>query len=244
MTMVRSITRQQRARCRACSVAGIAGVGCGRPGSGMLGSVSPAPHWFVAVGASGSRGFQDIDRLLGDLPPLPDATVLLVLHRRTDQVSVLAQVLSRTASMPVVVATDGQRFERGVCYVGEPGEHLALAARSIGKLVADEFRGQHRNRTVDLLFASLAEHAKRRAIGVILSGALDDGSSGLAAIHHSGGLTMVLTPAEQAEVGGMPSNAIRYDGPIDFQGSIVQIAGEIARVVSPTMDRPSVPGHG
>jgi two-component system chemotaxis response regulator CheB len=219
---------------------GASGGGYGPPGSGMPADASPAPHWFVAVGASGSRGFQDIDRLLGDLPPLPDATFLVVLHRRTDQVSVLAQVLSRNASMPVAVATDGQRFERGVCYVGEPGEHLALAARCTGKLVADEFRDQHRNRTVDLLFASLAEHAKCRAVGVILSGALDDGSSGLAAIHHSGGFTMVLTPADHAETGGMPSNAIRYDGPIDFQGSIGQIAGEIARVVAPTVGTPSV----
>ena len=66
---------------------------------------------------------------------------------------------------------------------------------------------------------------------MILSGALDDGSSGLAAIHHAGGLTMVLTPAEYAETGGMPRNAIDYDGPIDLMGSITQIAEEIIRLV-------------
>jgi hypothetical protein len=108
--------------------------------------------------------------------------------------------------------------------VGEPGDHLALAARSMGKLIADEFRNQHRNRTVDLLFASLAKHAKGNAVGVILSGALDDGSSGLAAIHHAGGLTMVLTPADHAATSGMPHSAIGYDGPIDFEGGVGQIA--------------------
>jgi len=115
--------------------------------------------------------------------------------------------------------------------VGEPGDHLALAARSMGQLIADQFKNQHRNRTVDLLFSSVARYAEGKAIGVILSGALDDGSSGLAAIHHAGGLTMVLTPSEYAEVGGMPRNAIDYDGPIDVTGSICQIADAIARIV-------------
>lgn len=191
-----------------------------------------SPQWFVAVGASGSQGFQDIDRLLGVLPLLPNATVLVVLHRRSNQVSILAQILGRHARMPVVVAVDGKRFERGVCYVGEPGDHLALVARSIGKLVADQFEGQHRNRTVDLLFSSVARHAEGWAIGVVLSGALDDGSSGLAAIHKAGGLTMVLSPTNSAETGGMPRNAIDYDGPIDVTGSITEIADAIVRIVS------------
>ncbi len=101
----------------------------------------------------------------------------------------------------------------------------------MGQLIADQFKNQHRNRTVDLLFSSVARYAEGKAIGVILSGALDDGSSGLAAIHHAGGLTMVLTPSEYAEVGGMPRNAIDYDGPIDVTGSICQIADAIARIV-------------
>lgn len=64
-------------------------------------------HWLVAIGASGRQGFLDIDLLLSKLPFLPDATFLVVLHRRSDQVSMLAQVIGRHASMPVVVAVDG-----------------------------------------------------------------------------------------------------------------------------------------
>jgi two-component system chemotaxis response regulator CheB len=190
------------------------------------------PHWFVAVGASGSLGFQNINELLGLLPPLSNATILVVLHRRSDQISILAQVLGRHAAIPVVVAADGKQFERGVCYLGEPSSHLALAARSMGKLVSDQIKGQHRNRTVDLLFSSVAQHAEGRAIGVVLSGALDDGSRGLAAIHQAGGLTMVLTPTSSAETGGMPHSAIAYDGPIDLTGSITEIADAIIQVIS------------
>src|SRR3954451_14788189 len=58
---------------------------------------------------------------------------------------------------------------------------------------------------------------------VVLSGALDDASRGLAAVHDAGGLTMVLTPGRSPER-GMPENAISYDGPIDLIGDPLQIA--------------------
>lgn len=85
--------------------------------------------------------------------------------------------------------------------------------------------------TVDLLFRSVAVHGGGRMIGVILSGALDDGARGLAAIHDAGGRTMVLTPLAFSPVDGMPENAISYDGPIDFIGSPLEIAAAIHRLV-------------
>jgi two-component system chemotaxis response regulator CheB len=100
--------------------------------------------------------------------------------------------------MPVMVANQGERFEPAHAYIGEPGDHLTLAARSFGELVSDP-EAQYRNRTVDLLFHSVAMHGGTRIIGVILSGSLDDGSRGAASIHHAGGLTMVLTPAPSDE---------------------------------------------
>jgi two-component system, chemotaxis family, protein-glutamate methylesterase/glutaminase len=68
-----------------------------------------------------------------------------------------------------------------------------------------------RNRTVDLLFESIAQIAGRKAIGIIVSGALSDGSKGLAAIHHAGGITMVLAPGDKPR--GMQQNAIDFDAP-------------------------------
>jgi len=61
-------------------------------------------------------------------------------------------------------------------------------------------------------------------IGVVLSGSLDDGSRGLAAIHEAGGLTMVLTPKAAWCDRGMPENAISYDGPISLTGTPRQLA--------------------
>ncbi|WP_328824790.1 chemotaxis protein CheB [Mesorhizobium neociceri] len=89
----------------------------------------------------------------------------------------------------------------------------------------DDPRRLHRNRTVDL-FRSVSEHDQSPTIGVVLSGSLDDGSRGLAAINASGGLSMVLTP-EAPPKRGMPENATRYDGPIDVIGSAIEIGKAI-----------------
>jgi two-component system chemotaxis response regulator CheB len=85
---------------------------------------------------------------------------------------------------------------------------------------------RHRNRTIDILFNSVAAHARARGIGVVLSGSLSDGSRGLAAIAHAGGVSMVLTKEGIAER-GMPENAVDFDGPIDVLGSAATIAREI-----------------
>lgn len=117
----------------------------------------------------------------------------------------------------------------GVVYVGEPSQHLTLAARSFGGITRDPDQ-RYRNRTVDLLLNSVALHGGRRTIGVVLHGALDDGSRGLAAIHHAGGLTMVVTP-DPSSSAGMPENAIAYDGPIDFVGDPARIAEAICSAI-------------
>jgi two-component system, chemotaxis family, protein-glutamate methylesterase/glutaminase len=154
------------------------------------GPAASAP-WFVAIGASGSTGLRDIQALLTALGPNIDAVVLIVLHRPFSHPSKLRNILARATGMQVVIAKNGERFERSCCYVGEPAAHLSLAARSFGAIVEDR-SAYHRNRTVDLLFHSVAAYGGSRTIGVILSGALDDGSRGLAAIHGAGGRTMVL----------------------------------------------------
>jgi two-component system chemotaxis response regulator CheB len=94
----------------------------------------------------------------------------------------------------IIIAAQGERFEVGKVYIGEPSAHLTLAAHTFGTLIDDPGR-QYGNRTVDLLFKSVAAHANTRAIGVVLSASLDDGSRGLAAIHDAGDMSMVMTPA-------------------------------------------------
>ncbi len=188
--------------------------------------LDPRPY-FVAVGASGSEGLHDLCALLQALPAGLPAVVLAVLHRPSDGISHLREVLARVSALPVAVPEEHDEFRPGVCYIGEPAAHLSLAERSRVHLVP----GGHdifRNRTVDLLFTSVAENARERGIGVVLRGSLSDGARGMAAIHFAGGVTMVLGSGAGAEP-GMPRNATDYDGPIDFTGSVPEIALEITR---------------
>jgi two-component system chemotaxis response regulator CheB len=192
-------------------------------------TLHPLKPWYIAIGASGAQGLSDIQILLGQLPASLDAVILVVLHRPWDEISHLKEILSRASLMPVVIASDGERFEQGVVYIGAPADHLTLAQKSFGAIVEDPER-QYGNRTVDLLFKSVAQFGGEQIIGVILSGSLDDGSRGLAEIHHAGGLSMVLIPTVGSSR-GMQANAISYDGPIDTIGDSSHISNAIIKAV-------------
>jgi chemotaxis response regulator CheB len=139
---------------------------------------------------------------------------MAVLHRPPDAESFLREVLSRRAGLPVCIARDGERLRAGTCYIGEPDAHLTLLPPDRCGLVRNSAL-QYRNRTIDLLFGSLAQHAGRRAVGIVLSGALDDGARGLAAIGAAGGMSMVATP-DGRPFRGMPENAIAQVGAVDL----------------------------
>ena len=100
------------------------------------------------------------------------------------------------------------------------------------------FLPDHRytTRNIDQLFISLARHYGARTIGVVLSGQLDDGTRGLAAIKKAGGIAMVQSPNEAAYP-EMPRNAITYDGPVDLVAPISDLAAEITRLTGTSASR-------
>ena len=182
-------------------------------GAALRGCILPV---IVAVGASGVRGLEDLQALLSALPDDLRAIVLIVLHRPAHLESSLHEILSRRQPTPVVVARDGQRLTWSQRYIGEPSRHLTLGSGCTAQLIHDPTHA-YRNRTADALFHSVAEHAGRNGIGVVLSGGLDDGARGLAAIKAAGGGTLVRTPASRS-AGGMPESAIRHNDPVDVVG--------------------------
>ncbi|THF25814.1 chemotaxis protein CheB [Pseudomonas atacamensis] len=186
--------------------------------------------WIIAMGASGASGLKDLCVILSDLPINLNAAVLIVLHRSWDEPSHLRDVLSRHSKLPVVIAGQGDKIERGVVYIGEPSIHLTLLERSFALLTDDRER-VHGNRTIDLLFHSIALCGGHNTIGVILSGSLDDGSRGLAAIHQAGGKTMVLGHQGLPD-SGMPRNAFLFDGPVSVAASAPMLAKAIVRLVT------------
>jgi len=81
----------------------------------------------------------------------------------------------------------------------------------------------------------MAAHLGGRATGIVLSGSLDDGSRGPAAIHDAGGLTMVLDPGSKPR--GMQQNAIDFDGPISFVGTSEEIAALLTEISSGRLEK-------
>ncbi|NPD68998.1 chemotaxis protein CheB (plasmid) [Lichenicola cladoniae] len=186
--------------------------------------------FFIAIGASGGEGMTDMVTLLHLLPKPVHAVVLAVLHRPFDKISHLRDILARGSGMPVVVAGDAERFVPGTCYIGEPDGHLSLRSDAQASLVTGH-DDKLRNRTVDTLFNPVAAFSPGPAIGIILSGSLDDGSRGLAAVHAASGVTMVLDPRGKWPP-GMQQNAIQHDGPVDIVGTAHMIAEMVGRVTT------------
>ena len=138
---------------------------------------SAGSPWIVAIGASGSEGLSDIKDVLAFLPPALPAVIMIVLHRGWNRPTNLRDVLACASALPVIIAAEGQYLAVGKVYIGEPAQHLTLAANTFGDLIDDPAR-DYGGRTVELLFNSVAAHAGKRMIGVVLSGSLDDGSRG------------------------------------------------------------------
>ena len=179
---------------------------------------------IVAIGAS-SGGIEALQSLLGALCDI-DAIVLVVLHRPANRASYLRDILLRNMRMPVVVTRHGERLHKSVCYIGEPSQHLMVDSNLCADFLPDH---RYTTRNIDELFISLARHFGPRTIGVVLSGQLDDGTRGLAAIKKAGGITTVQSPQE-AVYPDMPRNAINYDGPIDLVAPTSDLAAEIVRL--------------
>jgi two-component system chemotaxis response regulator CheB len=183
-------------------------------------------HSTVVVGAS-AGGVEALRRLVACLPADFDASVFVVLHLRANAHSALPQILERAGSLPVRHAVDGDEPAPGVVYVAPPNAHLLLHPGRMALLHGPTENG-HRP-AVDPLFRSAADAEGPRVIGVILSGALDDGTAGLLAVSQAGGITMVQAP-DDALYPSMPTSALDAV-PVDVVGSIEEIAARLVELV-------------
>lgn len=180
---------------------------------------------IIVVGAS-AGGFEALKTLVGGLPKDFGASIFIVWHMSPDVRGVLPQVLNRAGQIRAAHADDGEPIAPNRIYIAPPDRHLLIEGERVR--VA---RGPKENRfrpAVDPLFRSAAYAYHNRVIGVILSGALDDGTAGLWTIKYRGGLAVVQTPSD-AEVPSMPENALR-EVAVDYSVSIRQMADLLVRL--------------
>lgn len=160
---------------------------------------------IVVIGAS-AGGIEALREITRRLPSDLAAGLFVVLHLPEGAKSSLPEILSRSGPLPAEHAQDGERIVRGKIYVAPPDHHLLLEAGERVRVSRGPFHNQHRP-AVDPLFTSAALAYGPRVVGVILSGALDDGTAGLARIKRSGGFAIVQDPAT-ASFTSMPESAI------------------------------------
>jgi two-component system chemotaxis response regulator CheB len=166
---------------------------------------------FNIIVIGGSAGA--IHALKSILPMLPHdfpAAILIVTHIGSHK-SVLPEILALRSAMPVRHARDGEPIISGRILMAPPDHHLLVVKngdRNYARLVHGP-KENHCRPAIDPLFRSAAALWGPNAIGVVLSGYLDDGTVGLQAVKVCGGVALVQDPAE-AEAPDMPASAIKH----------------------------------
>ena len=195
-----------------------------------------ARHDLIVIG--GSAG--GVDALLGIVRGLPNdlpAAICVVIHTSAAAPSLLPAVLNREAPFRVVAAGNGTTLEVGTMYVAPPDCHLLIEP---GRMrLSHGPKENHVRPAINPLFRSAALHYGARVIGVILSGALDDGTSGLWAVKKRGGIAVVQDPRD-ALVNSMPNSA-RASVAVDYEVGAAQMGGLLARLAGRARGRSSSP---
>lgn len=164
-----------------------------------------ATHDVIVIGAS-AGGVEALGTLVAGLPRDLQAAVFVVLHVSRGR-SVLPEILSRAGRLPARHPADGEPIQRGRIYVALPDHHMTIEEDRVRVL-----HGPTENNArpaVDPLFRSAARTFGPRVVGIVLTGSLDDGTSGLAAVKAAGGIAIVQDPGE-ALAPSMPRSALEF----------------------------------
>lgn len=167
--------------------------------TGMTSALTPTPaRPYEAIVIGGSSGAIDaLNVLLPSLPGGLRAAVIVLLHLPRDRRSLLVDIFRARCALPLQEADDQQPIQPGHVYFAPPDYHLLIDSGPRLALSIDA-PVMFSRPSIDVLFESAADAFGERLIGVLLSGANDDGAQGLAAIRAAGGYTLVQAPASAA----------------------------------------------
>ena len=161
---------------------------------------------IVVIGAS-AGGVIALVELFKSIPKDFEAYIFVVQHLSPYSPSVLPHILSRSGHLNAVHPKDGETMKTNTIYVAPPDHHLLIEK---DKVIVKKGPKENRFRpSIDALFRSAAYNYGSRVIGLVLSGLLDDGTSGLWSVKRQGGTSIVQDPND-AEFPSMPLNVLEY----------------------------------
>jgi two-component system, chemotaxis family, protein-glutamate methylesterase/glutaminase len=196
---------------------------------------------LVVIGAS-AGGLEALRSLLAGLPATFPAALCIVTHTSPESPGLLPQILDRVSRLPVAQASNGQRLESGHVYVAVPDRHLLVEP---GRLRVAKGPREHGFRpAIDPLFRSAAQVFGPAAIGVVLTGNLDDGTAGLWTIKKLGGTAIVQHP-DDALFPSMPRHASMAVN-VDYSVPLSRLPSLLVELTSDAQTEPvqrPVPRH-
>jgi len=194
---------------------------------------------IVAIGAS-AGGVQALLHLASNFPADLPAAVLMTLHLSSQIRSSLDELLSRAGPLPARFARDGEELRKGRVYVAPPDRHLLVEGDRIVLGVGP--RENNSRPSIDAMLRSVALCCCHRAVGVVLTGTLGDGASGLLAVNQCGGMTVVQDPSDAA-YGEMPQTALERATP-DHVVDLERMPALLSSLVQQPAGEPCAPPAG
>ena len=189
---------------------------------------------IVVIGAS-AGGVYALKALVATLPPDFKATIFVVLHVSPHSPSYLPDILNHAGPLKASHPKDGETIQPGRIYVAPPDHHLLV---EYDQVIVKKGPKENRFRpSIDALFRSAAYSYGPRVIGVVLTGLLDDGTSGMWSVKRLDGLGVIQEP-DDALYPNMPDNVLQYVD-VDYQVPITELAPLLCRLIEETVpDKP------
>jgi two-component system chemotaxis response regulator CheB len=189
---------------------------------------------IVVIGTS-AGGVLALKQLVSTLPADFTASVFIVMHVSPHSPSLLPEILSTAGLLEAIHPVDGDIIQPGRIYIAPPDHHLLIEYEQV--LVK---KGPKENRfrpSIDALFRSAAYTYGSQVIGVVLTGMLDDGTSGMWSVQRLNGVTVIQEP-DDAAYASMPNSVLDYVD-VDYRVPLADLPALLVRLTSETIPDPS-----
>ena len=180
----------------------------------------------VVVGAS-AGGLFALSAILGKLPEDYRLPVMIVQHRSKNPGDLLEEVLQHKCRIKIKQADEKESIGSGTVYIAPPDYHLLVEADKTFSLSSDEYVRFSRP-SINVLFETAAMVFRDTLIGIILTGANNDGAAGISVIRKYGGLTIAQDPGE-ALFAAMPKASIET-GTVEYTWTLSEIQNFLLKI--------------